>query len=527
MTILNRDSFFSTSTSTTYPSTLSSLTPSSLGLTDSPSQLRRLPDAQKHASTPSPTRRVESPHGPRLDEKNQLRRSNLRPSQSIESITQETSQLRISQPTVTKRPSRLSMVSTAEQQSPSPRVQSTPVRTSQTTEQASLTGPRTQPTKLRAAATPTPSHESRAKTAPQADQAVAPSRAERRPAERDTRSVAIPQRREAHSLPPSEQVLSRARPAKVQTSTPAPAEDGMADEWEAELRGTATRLGEYGVGKQVTGYTKERVEQRRKDQEWERSGIWASQVDAAREAEEKTRREADRAIAYPPNMPRAPIRAAPSGPDETLPIPLFSPLGTYQEVELPGTESQGPKLKTVLHEAAQLEKAQAEYEAWLSRKQEREGGVGDDNDGIGSREWVPKNREQARPRIPQMPQVPQPSSLPVTPNDDGQTSMLGGDATQQWPYGYPGSYAYPWAGMPNMTEAQMYSMWDPSYYWWAMQNGQAMYEQEEADQQSQNKQTKVHFAGTPEELKHKSSSVSLAQSEQVKSVNGENGFAEV
>jgi hypothetical protein len=39
-----------------------------------------------------------------------------------------------------------------------------------------------------------------------------------------------------------------------------------------------------------------REELRRKDADWERSGIWESQRDAAREAEDRVRRDASRAI---------------------------------------------------------------------------------------------------------------------------------------------------------------------------------------------------------------------------------------
>ncbi len=67
-------------------------------------------------------------------------------------------------------------------------------------------------------------------------------------------------------------------------------------------------------------------------------------------------------------------------PDTGLPEPLFSPLAPSQKNSLP--------------DEAYL-KAQAEYEAWLSRKAEREGDMGDG--AFGTRDWVPRERVVARP----------------------------------------------------------------------------------------------------------------------------------
>lgn len=42
-------------------------------------------------------------------------------------------------------------------------------------------------------------------------------------------------------------------------------------------------------------------------------------------------------------------------------------------------------------------RAKAEFEAWKERKAEREGGIGDDGDGHGTRHWEPRSRSVARP----------------------------------------------------------------------------------------------------------------------------------
>jgi hypothetical protein len=80
-------------------------------------------------------------------------------------------------------------------------------------------------------------------------------------------------------------------------------------------------------------------------------------------------------------------------PDQTLSIPVGSPLGESQAHNLatgrikPGEQRNAdPK----------LQKAQAEYEAWLAKKEERESGVGHPHD-YGTRDWAAKGRVPARP----------------------------------------------------------------------------------------------------------------------------------
>lgn len=92
-------------------------------------------------------------------------------------------------------------------------------------------------------------------------------------------------------------------------------------------------------------------------------------------------------------------------PDTGLPEPLFSPLGPSQRTDLP--------------DEAYL-KAQAEYEAWLSRKAEREGDMGDG--AFGTRDWVPRERVVARPGGSLLEQAGQASNRPgqqPAPNSAG------------------------------------------------------------------------------------------------------------
>jgi len=120
-------------------------------------------------------------------------------------------------------------------------------------------------------------------------------------------------------------------------------------------------------------------------------------------------------IAFPPERPRAPIRAGSNGvtsvhigvrprlhpsradmsmihdqPDETLPFPLGSPLSDSQAQNL-ATGSGKTKFTD-----ERLQKAQAEYEEWLAKKEERESGVGHPHD-YSTKDWVAKGRIPARP----------------------------------------------------------------------------------------------------------------------------------
>jgi hypothetical protein len=120
-------------------------------------------------------------------------------------------------------------------------------------------------------------------------------------------------------------------------------------------------------------------------------------------------------VAFPPERPRAPIRAGSNGvtsvhigvrprlhparadtsmtqnqPDSTLALPVGSPLSESQAQNL-ASSSAKPRFTD-----EKLQKAQAEYEEWLSKKEERESGVGHPHD-YGTRDWASKGRVPARP----------------------------------------------------------------------------------------------------------------------------------
>lgn len=261
------------------------------------------------------------------------------------------------------------------------------------------------------------------------------------------------------------------------------------DEWEAQLVQDTKRV-------QLAPAAEHPRRAQAKGADWERSGMWDKQLDAAREAEDRVRREAGREIgeslwcavfvavisltcvAYPPTRPSVPIRVGSSGvtsihvgvrprlhpsrasqsleknqPDTALPEPLFSPLEPSQKTNLP--------------DEAYL-KAQAEYEAWLSRKAEREGDMGDG--AFGTRDWVPRERVVARPggsfleqtaanAVPQAAPHSAGSSVeaPLTPATDDQymyQQYLDPAYLQQFYGAYWDPYMY--GGYPGMMDpAQM------------------------------------------------------------------------
>lgn len=93
-----------------------------------------------------------------------------------------------------------------------------------------------------------------------------------------------------------------------------------------------------------------------------------------------------------------------------------------------------------------LDKAKSEYETWLSKKAEREGGFGGD-DGYGTRDWVPRDRELARPGISQhvAREVPPATPLSAIPQTPTQSNQYGYEQAPDM--GYPG-------------------YWDPHMYYW-------------------------------------------------------------
>lgn len=192
--------------------------------------------------------------------------------------------------------------------------------------------------------------------------------------------------------------------------------------------------------------------------------------------------------AYPPAAPRSAIRAAPNGvtsihvgvrprlhpsrseqsyqsnqPDPDLPLPLFSPLGSSQATNLPQEgEVRGSYNQQYGTDLA--EKAKEEYETWLSKRTEREEGFNGE-EGYGTRDWVPRSREPARPTIDhRWLQGGGPSSQtdgrqfrdPMSSDDTVQTPM---DASQ--PFNQPIPYLNP-NFYPNF--------WDPNMYYWDVQD---------------------------------------------------------
>ena len=79
-------------------------------------------------------------------------------------------------------------------------------------------------------------------------------------------------------------------------------------------------------------------------------------------------------------------------------LPLFSPLQASQISNLPDGGVVSPEGDAGQPERESLAiKAKEQYEAWLQKKTEREGGIGEEDDGYGTKEWVPKERIVARP----------------------------------------------------------------------------------------------------------------------------------
>lgn len=79
---------------------------------------------------------------------------------------------------------------------------------------------------------------------------------------------------------------------------PSRSEPAIADDWEAELVRNAQRiqLSDRPVPPPKASEEQLREEQRKKDAEWERSGMWEIDQNAAREAEDRTRRDVGRAV---------------------------------------------------------------------------------------------------------------------------------------------------------------------------------------------------------------------------------------
>ena len=232
-------------------------------------------------------------------------------------------------------------------------------------------------------------------------------------------------------------------------------------------------------------------------------------------------------LAYPPLVPRIPIRAAPSGvtsvhvgvrprihpsrasyslqrnqPDAELPLPLFSPLHDLEAVGL-----MDASRKTALSSQNQLcqptlaEKAKQEYDTWLSKKTEREDGIAEEQEGYGTRDWAPRTRIVARPGAVEGiahsegygdPNLrPQASSAPAmlvpTPVNEFQPYPWTAYGYHFPQYAAPNGQIYPTTGMTeqgndtrNLTSGWSHDVdhmyptqgyWDPNAYWWGMGMG--------------------------------------------------------
>nr|XP_019007823.1 uncharacterized protein I206_07457 [Kwoniella pini CBS 10737]OCF46604.1 hypothetical protein I206_07457 [Kwoniella pini CBS 10737] len=282
------------------------------------------------------------------------------------------------------------------------------------------------------------------------------------------------------------------RPDATGINPPSPArtEITLAEEWESELikdtRNLNIRPAAPAVKPTRHGPTaKEREEQRLKDIEWERSGMWENARDPAREAEDRVRRDIGRDVAYPPATPRVPIRAAPTGPDPLMSLPLFSPASA--SANLGGSQSS-PAQSQIKYDHKLAEKARREYEDWKARKAEREGGMGEGAEDHGTREWVPQTREVARPgndvpkvrQVKQRQQLNQKQQTETQPQTNGTPNKAKSPAMEKldpadsqeysqaqcWGYPYPYGMGYDGSqmqGMEGYYPDQAY--WDPSYWW--------------------------------------------------------------
>ncbi|WVF67755.1 hypothetical protein IAT40_002514 [Kwoniella sp. CBS 6097] len=399
-----RDSFISATSSDTYPSTMSSLSASALGLTDSP-----LPPRLRSVNSSAPS----SPGPAQSTMRTRASQQQLRPAASRTSLYQEAT---------TKAATRV-----VQQQMSSEGLRSPPPESSQTNLKAGTNTPQTgsRPTSRlgnNAAAMPSrPATTNPVKAAAQSTgvpgspvkTASSGQLARARPVQTQRAQTAQPAAAVPQKTPAPRQAIHRKPPP-----SPSYTEKSFAEEWEDELVQNAKHLhlGPAVVSRKTTGMEREREEQRKKDLEWERMGAWEVGQDSAREAEDRARREVGRDIAYPPTMPRVPVRAATTGvttvhvgvrprlhpsrasdsmlrnqPDPHVPNPLFSPATANSELP----DDAARQSYSTQHGAELLEKAKKEYDAWLAKKKEREGGI--DEDMGGTRDWVPRGREVARP----------------------------------------------------------------------------------------------------------------------------------
>jgi hypothetical protein len=183
-------------------------------------------------------------------------------------------------------------------------------------------------------------------------------------------------------------------------------------------------------------------------------------------------------------MPRIPIRAAPSGvtsvhvgvrprihplrapeslqrnqPGGQLDPPLFSPTDQSQtdpaaaEMTVRGSYNQ-------LYVSSLAEKAKEEYEAWLGRKAEREGGVDEDGGGLGTRDWHPKERVVALPGG-----TAEPAHFDTGVASTAAVPTEQAFAWENYAYQQPYHPMYGFASPYDMPQVYPRGYWDPGMWW--------------------------------------------------------------
>ncbi|KIR58986.1 hypothetical protein I314_04970 [Cryptococcus bacillisporus CA1873] len=345
----NRDSLLSTCSSTTYPLTWTSLSMSALGLTDSLLPSRSKDPSPAGSTPPSPSRRPA------------IRASASKSSLRQEATTNAAARLVAQQQSATFAPmsrQRASQVDLKEDvasyQTPKP---PTPAKS-----------PSTRPSEVKSTSV--------------------------------FQDAQHPAQRKAAQITTRTNLVTRKA-----VPSPAHTEITLADEWEAELEKDAQKLN-LGPSPQKPHVVREPREQRPNDGEWERFG---QETSTAREEEDRRRREPGTEVAFPPSMPRTPIRAVAAG--------------------LSGEETH-PSY-TAKHNPDLPKKAQREYEDWLAKKAEREG----DMESGGMRNWEPKERAIARPS--DLSPHSANSLHTASPAELPPTDMA------SWTYGYPHSHLKP------------------------------------------------------------------------------------
>ncbi|RSH87006.1 hypothetical protein EHS25_003494 [Saitozyma podzolica] len=396
MTFAARDSLISTDSNTTYPSTLSSYGPSALGLTDSPSQLRDLRAA--HGKTSSPLAADNVARIPRVGSKTRLRSVPSNPSLPVVTESPSSGTGNAQPPTISNgdaKAARLNSFVAEARRAAAPQAG---------TEQSRLANRPVQAKRSQSSlAPPNP--------APGAARATTAPPRPRPTANGSSPAIAIPVR---PTTAPRQGAVARppASPARTETT--------MAEEWEAELVRDAKKLQLQPRPRSRPSNTN--LKNVQEDVEWERSGMWEAQKDVARQAEDRTRREASREIAA-------------------------------AEMTVRGSYNQ-------LYVSSLAEKAKEEYEAWLGRKAEREGGVDEEGGGLGTRDWHPKERVVALPGG-----TAEPAHFDTGVVSTAAVPTEQAFAWENYAYQQPYHPMYGFASPYDMPQVYPRGYWDPGMWW--------------------------------------------------------------